>query len=349
MTKAKKPMRSSWVKWPAVLVVIGTCIAVFVLYHIHPNTPVDISLRVQEVSFRTNSTEMFSPANHEEFTVSRVATVSIQGPGVKLKVGTRYLTGSSELELHGDPSASCTFQSVRTGPFRLSGDSSLKLLWLKHDGELSFAMTSHGPMSGHLTAKPDSQLPSGFACTRMSLNGAPSSTVECALSSRDSVYFTTAIDTQLGFRSQEKSGIEGTNITVLDDVRLSHIEVGAIPKEITVLLAPLPGQRNEILFEAANKNAQLAVGDLVLIKPDKNFYIRKFEINGGIQLSLHGIVKGIDLSAGSQGPKSIMPSLFDEWDNNKRAITVIPGIVAFVLLLLKGGTRSGKTGHDPED
>jgi hypothetical protein len=246
----------------------------------------------------------------------------------------------SQLELEGAPLASCTFYGVRTSPIRLANDSVLTLLWPAHAGNSAFAVKAHGAINGIVTAQPSPQSKSGFACTRMLMNGRQIGTIQGEFLHQDSVYFTSANDAQVDFRGPGSSDLGDTQISILDDIRLSHIELGFL-EEKTVLLPATTGQANEISFEATNKTVKVNDADLLLIRPGKGFYIRKFEVNRGIHLSLHGMVKDMRLGAGAKDLKSQMPSLFEEL-NNKYHVgvgSVITAMLAFALGLLE---KSGK-------
>jgi hypothetical protein len=338
----KKRIRP-WVKWTIAAVWVCTGITVLVLCHVHPPTSASASLRVQEISFTTNSPTIFSPVNQDQFVVSGVSSVSLQATNVKLDAVLPRKIENNELELRGDASASCTFYNVRTGLIQLLSNSVLTLLWRKNAGESSFALRSHGPLRGKVTAQPTAKNKSGFVCSRIRANDGQTATVEGEFVHQDSVDFVTANDVQLDFRGADGSDLGDTQIAILNDVRFSHVEVNEaqderpeeLPAEKTVLLPPLKGQSNEILFEAVRKNVKVNDADLLVIRPDKEFYIRKFSVDHGIQLGLHGMVRDITVGAGPRDLKSQMPSLFEELDTEKRTFTVIPGIVAFILGVLE--------------
>jgi hypothetical protein len=341
VTNPKGRIRT-WVKWTIVAVWACTGIAVLVLCHVYPSTWANASLHVQEISFTTNSPTVFSPANQDQFVVSGVSSVSLQATSLKQDAAAQYDIENNELELYGDASASCTFYNVRTSPIQLLGTSGLTLLWRKNAGESSFAMRSHGPLRGNVTAQPSPTNKSGFVCTRIRAKDGHTGTVEAEFAQQDSIDFVTANDAQLDFRGTRDSDLMDTQLAILGDVRFSHVEVKQaqderpeqLPGEKTVLLPPLKGQSNEILFEDVNKHVKVNDADLLIVRPDKYFYIRKFSVNDGIQLSLHGMVKDVLVGAGPRDLKSQMPSLFEEWDARKRALTIIPGIVTSALGLL---------------
>jgi hypothetical protein len=323
-----------WVKWTVAAALIGTVVLAFVLTLIHPETSVNVSLTVREISFRTNATRIFSPANEEQFIISRVAAVRIQGTGIKIKVGTDQFV-ENLVEIEGDLSASCNFYNVRSSIVNLNGDSILTLFWLEQPGGSSFGLRSHGSLNGSLTAQPIAEYKSGFSCARVRLNGRPVSTVEGEFSSEDTVYFASANDAQIDYRVISGSNIGDSQIPIVGDLRFSHITPGDSQEEKTVLLTPASGQSNEISFEEVNNTIKISDSDLLMIRPTQGFYLRQFKIDNGIQLSLHGLVKDVLVGAGPNDMKSKMPSLFDELDKKGRVFVVIPGIVALLLGILE--------------
>lgn len=342
MPKTKAQLRP-WVKWTIAAVWVCTVIAVLVLSHIYPPALADVSLRVREISFTTNSQTIFSPANQDQFVVSGVSSINLPATSVEPDAIPQHRIENNELELQGDASASCTFYNVRTSSIQLLGNSVLTLLWRKNVGESSFAMRSHGPLRGKVTAQPSERNKSGFVCTRIRGNDGHTGTVEGEFVHQDSIDFVTANDVQLDYRSTDDSDLVDTQVAILNDIRFSHLEVKQtqderpelLPGEKTVLLPALNGQSNDVVFEVVNKNIKVNEADLLIIRPDKDFYIRKFSVSHGIQLSLHGTVRDVSVGAGPKDLKSQMPSLFEELDTQKRLFTVIPGIVALLLGILE--------------
>jgi hypothetical protein len=327
-----------------------TGILILILCQLHPPTSVNASLRVKEISFSTDSPAIFSSENLNQFVISGVSSVILQGTGIKLDKDSQPQF-DNQLTLRGNPVGSCTFYNVRISPIHFIGNPVLTLLWPKNAGDLTFAMKSHGVIRGTITAQPSAKLKSGFVCARMSAKEEQTVTVEGEFSDQDSIDFVTANDVQLNFRGTGDSDFEDTQIAVLDDMRFSHVEIQQAQgegvqrrqEEKTVLLPPAPGQSNELLFETVNKNVKVNDADLLTIRTDSDFYIRKFSVNRGIQLSLHGVVKDVSVGAGLRDLKSQMPSLFEELDGQKRTFTVIPGIVALILgLLEKLGVLPGR-------
>jgi hypothetical protein len=323
--------RKLWIKGVLVgLMVTVSLIALFYLvFPVDRSTLVDVSLSVREFSFRTDSRKLLSAANFEQFIVSRIASVDVRGRMIKLNTANQHQINTDHFVLNGDPLATCTFYNVRTDGVELSGASSLVLLWPDHAGDTAFAIKSHGPpLTGTLTAQPSARSKSGFACTQVRLNGELVTNIDGKFTNQDAIYFTTENDTQLDFRGSGSPTIGDTQISVLDDVRFSRAEYSQLeplrpPEPKSVLMPTRPGQSYEIIFEETNKKLVLRDGDLLLIRPEKGFYIRKFSINHGIQLSLHGKVKDLKTGSGSNDQNSQMPSRFEQLNSARPVLSQV--------------------------
>src|SRR5262249_40249585 len=109
---------------------------------------------------------------------------------------------ASELNVKGDPSATCSFYLVRSSSLELSGPSVVSLGVPSTPGERSFHLKVHGSISGSLTSQPRQHgLNPGLTCTRVRVNGSPASNIEVHFSSGggDSAYFVTYPDARLDF------------------------------------------------------------------------------------------------------------------------------------------------------
>jgi len=333
LARKSKTMRR-WVKWTVTAALTGTVVLAIVLTLIHPETSVNVSLNVREISFGTSATRIFSPASEEQFIISRVAAVRIQGSGIKVKAGSDQFVENS-VEIEGDTAGSCNFYNVRTSIINLNSDSILNLFWLEQSGGSSFGLRSNKALTGNLTAQPSAKSKSGFSCVRVRLNGRPTGTVEGEFFSEDSVYFSTANNAQIDYRGISGLNIGDSQIPIVGDLRFSHITPGDSQEEKTVLRPPASGQSNEISFEEVDSTVKLSDSDLLMIRPAQGFYLRQFKIDNGIQLSLHGLAKDVLIGAGANDMKSKMPSLFDELDKKARVFVVIPAVVAFLLGILE--------------
>jgi len=264
--------------------------------------------------------------------------VTLSGNSIRLSFGATQSAVGNEFELTGMTGASCSFYGVRSSAITLNEQPSLVTLLVPDiNSEGSFAVRSHGSISGTLTSQEFSKdLPSGFICTRMVIRGIQEDKIEGEFSSAgDSIYFYTDPDARLDFRSIQPSNLQDTQIRVINELRFSHVEPGRSPEEKTVLLDPPPGRKNEVSFERLDKVVGLSEADLLEIVPRSDFYVRHFAAKNGIQLSLHGDVRDVRLGAGSSDLQTVMPSLFDHLSEQKRFYGVIPGIVALILGILE--------------
>lgn len=325
----------SWVKVTIATIWICTAVVIVLLNHIHMSTPLSAYLTVREISFKTNAPSILSPADVKQVIATQITGLRLEGQHLKIKGnGAAWMSGTL-FAFEGEPPATCTFYQVRSEGIQLSGDTVVKLLRPEHVDEPAFTVKSRAGFRSSLSAQPELNDDSGFVCTQMQREGSQVGAIEGKLSRDTSIYISTANDAQIDFRATDGSQIGDTQIAVLGDIRFSHIEPGSPPQEKTVLLPPSAGRKNELVFESVGKTMTVNGGDLLLVRPGDDFYIRQFAVNHGIDLDLHGSVKDVLEGAGPRDLRSQMPSLFDELDDKHRIYTVIPGVVALVLGILE--------------
>lgn len=110
---------------------------------------------------------------------------------------------------------------------------------------------------------------------------------------------------------------------------------GSEPQEKTVLVSPPAGQKNAITFDALDRTLDIPDADLLLIRPQSNFYLKRIDAKDSIEANFNGNVQDIQLGAGPSDLKSVMPSLFDHLSAQKKIYGVVPGIVALILGILE--------------
>jgi len=332
----KKPLRR-WIAWTIGSIWIATALAVLIAARVHPSTTANASLSVREISFRTDSRRILGPINEEQLLVSGLRSLRIQLNSAQTIRTSGPPIQATSLEIEGEPSASCSFYQVRSGGLELSDPSIITLGWASTTGERSFNLKVHGSFSGNLTSRPsEPALRPGFACTRVHVNGAPAGNVEANFSPQggDSVFFATSSDARLDFDLTAQSEIGDTQIPILGELRFSDVDPRT-SEEKTVLLKPPPAYKNEVSFEKLDKSVTLDDADLVVVVPKSDFYLRRFTVRDGIQLSLHGVVRDVRAGAGASDLETRMPSLFDHLDNEKRIYGVIPALAALILGVLE--------------
>jgi hypothetical protein len=324
---------------------IATALAIIVAANVHPSTTANASLSVRKVSFRTSAKHILSPSIEEQLLISRVGTLQIRGNHMQI-IGTgSHLSPAKSLNVLGEPSASCSFYRIRSGPLDLSGPSIVTLEWMDTSGGKSFSLAVHGSISGTLTSQPsESHSKPGFTCTRVRVNGGPAGNVEVKLSPEgtDSIFFVTSFDARLDFDPMPESEIGDTQVPILDEIRFSDVDPRT-SEEKTVLLKPPPGYKNEVSFENLDKKVILDDADLLALHPENNFYLRQFTVKDGLQLEMHGVVTDVRVGAGAGDLQTCVPSLFDHLDNKKRVYGLIPAVAALILgVLEKMGVLRGK-------
>jgi len=328
----QKPIRR-WLAWTIVGVWIATILAVFIATHTHPATTAKVSLGVREISFRTNASRILSPSDEEQLLVSGVGSLQIQLNSEQTVTSGGPPFRATSIQIEGEPSASCTFSSIRSGGLDLSGPSIFTFGVPTAAGAKSFNLKVHGSLSGHLTTRPgEAGLKPGFECTRVRVNGGPTGNVAASFSPQggDSIFFATSSDAQLSFDLTAQTEIGDTQIPILNEVRFSHIDPRTL-EEKTVLLK----NKNEVSFEKLGKSVTLDEADLLVVAPKNEFYLSQFIVRDGIHLSLHGVARDVRAGAGASALVTLMPSSLDQLDNMKRVYGIVPSLVGLILGILE--------------
>jgi hypothetical protein len=332
LNATKSPRR--WLPWTIAGVWIGTALAGVIATRVHPPTVIAASLNVRRLSFRTNADRILGPGNEEQLLVSGVRLLQIHmNKSQSVDIGGSKQQ-ASELQIVGEPFASCSFYQVRSDGFDLNGDSVLTMGWDQAAGERpanasSFSFNVHGSLKGSLTSQAAAgALVPGFTCTRVRVNGGLPGEVESKLSPQggDSISLTTFTDSRLDFDLAPQTDIGDTQIPILGEIRFWQVEPGTEDTK-TVLLAG----ENKVAFENVHESFTLDEADLLLIVPKSDFYLRRFVVKDGIHLSLHGVVKEVRAGPGAGALETHMPSLFDHVDNTKRFWAVILVVVSTVI------------------
>jgi hypothetical protein len=148
--------------------------------------------------------------------------------------------------------------------------------------------------------------------------------------------FGTHGDAQLSYRVRSNEIPGESQVHVSGPLSIAHTDPADPGQEKGVILNPISSDsKNQIVFDDISRTVLLNPNDLVLIQPGADLYIRRFIVDHGIQLDIHGTVRDIRVGAGSKNLRSCMPSIFDTLDNKKRIYGAIPGIVAFILGLFE--------------
>lgn len=337
-TGPDKPFRS-WIGWTIGGVWILTALAVFIATRMHPATATNALLSVKEFSFRTSATSILGPSNEEQLLVSGVGSLRIEFNSPQMISISGQSMHATTLTMDGESSASCSFYLVRSGGLALGAPSTITLGATSVEGGRSFSMKVHGPLSGNLTSRPsEGDLKPGFECKRVRVNGAPAGDVEGTFSPQggDSISFATS-DARLDFVLTAQSEIGDTQIPVLDELHFFAVDPRTgEPKTV------LQKGQNEVTFEKLAKKVTINEGDLLVVAPKDNFYLRQFAVKDGIQLSLHGVARDVRSGAGAGDMQTLMPSSFDHLDNAKRIYGVIPALAALILGILEKLGALGK-------
>jgi hypothetical protein len=331
--ETERPVRR-WITWAIIGATwAGTALAVAIASRIHPATIANISLNTKRISFRTSANHIFGPSNEEQLLVSGVGMLRIQFDSLQSITIGGHAAKASSLEIQGGPSTSCSFYQVRSGGLELSGPAIITLDKPNIAENRSFSLQAHGALSSNFSSRPgDAGSKPGFECQEVHVNGGPAVDLEGTFSPKggDSIFLATSNDPRLDFVTAPHSEVGDTQIPILEGLRFSEIDPGS-GEEKSVLLKPPP----EIVFETVNRKVTVDDADLLVVVPQTNFYLRRFAIENGIQLSLHGSVQEVKEGPGSSGLETVMPSAFDQLDYEKRIYGGIPSLVALILAVVE--------------
>jgi hypothetical protein len=329
MTESEKSKR--WIPWLIATIWLLTAVCVLIAARTHPATTADLAVNTRVVSFRTSAGHILGQSDEEQLLISGITTLQIQFATPRtIRAGGLPLRLTS-LKAQGDSFATCSLYQVRSSSFEVLAPARITLE-AANGATRSFSMKSHGILNNNLTSLPGSRnLVPGIECRGVRVNGSPPQSLDGTLSPNggDSIFISTSADARLDFNLAGNSGVGDTQIPVLGELRFSEID-SRTSEEKSVLLAPGP----EIVFEKIDKKIAVNPGDLLVVEPKDRFYVRRFTIKEGIQLSLHGVVRNIRAGAGANDLSTLLPSTFDRLDNAKRIYGGIPALVALVLGVL---------------
>jgi hypothetical protein len=335
-----KPIRR-WLAFTIGSVWIATILAVFIASRTHPATRAKVVLSVREISFRTNAGHILAPSDEEQLLVSGVETLRIQLKSVQAITTVHSSFPATLIQIDGEPSASCTFYRVRSGGLDLSEASIVRFTVPNITATRSFSLKVHGALSGRLTSRPgEAGLNPGVECTRVRMNGVLVEHVAVPFSPQggDAIFLATSSDAQLSFDLAPQNEIGDTQLPILGEVRLSHIDPRT-SVEKTVLLK----NKNEVSFEKLGKIVPLDEADILVVDPKNEFYVDQFMVRDGIHLSLRGVARDIRAGAAASDLATLMPSSLDHLDNLRRIYGIVPSIVGLILgILEKMGVLPGK-------
>ena len=329
---SEKPRRS-WIIWLVAGIWTATAIAVFVLTRIHPATTATVSVNTKKVSFRTDAGHLLGPADQEQLLVSGVKSLSVQfNKAQTLRTSSATRPNTNAVHAVGDSFSSCTFYGVRSNGFDVLGVSTITLETVEVSKDQSFGLRVHGALSEKLSSRPSQHgLTSGVECAGVHIDGGPAEDLESTFSAEggDSIYVATAPDARLDFTLAGHPEVRDTQIPLRNELRFSEIYPGETTEK-SVLLAPA-----DILFDRVGKKASVDSGNLLVVTPRKDLYIRQFAVGKGIQLTVHGSVRQIRAGAGPADLASLMPSAFDHMDSSMRIYGAIPALAGLLLGILE--------------
>jgi hypothetical protein len=329
--KKEKTFRP-WVAWLIGCVWAGTALAVLIAIKVHPTTIANIEVHTRKVALRTNASHILGPGNEEQLLVSGLNSLQIHfNSEQNIEIGGKARQVSS-LDAEGDSRSSCSFYRVRSAGFEVRGPAVITFEVLDLANEKEFSMKAHGALNDNLSSLPSGHgLPSAFECRGLRVQGELAD-VEGSFSAEggDTFFVATAPDARLDFTTEGHADVGDTQIPILGEVRFSEIDPGT-SEEKSVLLKPPPA----ITFEKTEKKVSVDSGDLLVVVPEKGFYLREFTVKNGIQMSLHGRVRDIRGGAGARDLNTLMPSAFDQADHATRIFGAIAALAAFVFGILE--------------
>jgi len=300
----------------------------------------DISVNTRKITFLTNASRILGPSNEEQLTVSGVSSLQIQFHGLQsITIGGSQKHVAS-LRAEGDARATCLFYRVRSSGFEVLGSAVITFEVANASTAGSFSLKSHGLMTDNLSSRAaESNTQSGFECRGLRIEGGPAGEVEGSFSPTggDSIYVATSPDTRLDFSLAGHADVSDTQIPVLSELRFSEIEPGT-SEEKSVLLKPAP----EVAFEKVMQKVTLNVADLLVVVPQKNFYLRQFTVADGVHLSLRGVVRDLRSGPGAKALTTLMPSSYEHMNSMTRIYGAIPALAGLLLGILERMNLLGK-------
>jgi hypothetical protein len=267
---------------------------------------------------------------YDQLLLTSPARLTIRGQSIQIQTDSESKTVAT-LDVRGGVGASCAFYKVRASSIQLGGESLLTMEVPDSIEGSGISIKSHKAFEGTMTSSHGSNGASGFVCTRVIVDGSLRQRLNGTFSpgGGDTAYFATAADARIDLRTTT-SPISGTQLPVLSDFRISHIDTDT-EDEQSVLLAPPENLKNEITFEAVNKVIPLTLGDLLMIQPAESLYLREFHVERGLQVSFHGKVSDIKVGAGPGDLRSTMPSLLEQLDHQKLVLLAIPALAGLII------------------
>jgi hypothetical protein len=316
-----------------------------VVANLHPSAETDVKIKVREIAFKTDAGKLLEPIDVAQLIVAGVSDLDLHGSNFIVN-GTGPTKTTASLHLSGKRSASCFFYHVRSSAIGLTGPSLVSLAWPGQSSPITFTLKAHGTLTGSVTSEPaQGSISSAFSCDRVDMGSEELSDVSIVLSKLggDTITFSTQPDARIDFSTTTGARFVDTQVPVLGSLRFSTVEPGPDAEEKAVILAPSPGEINKVSFPALDKSIDVNENDLLVIDPDRGFYMRSFSLNNGIYLQFRGRIRNIKVGAGTNDLRSQMPSLFDHLDKSGKVMATVPSLVVLLLgILEKMGLLPGK-------
>jgi hypothetical protein len=334
-----KPMRP-WVAWLVVGIWAGTVAGVLLASSVYPATTANLVVNTRRVAFETDAKQILSQSDEEQLLVTGLRSLHIEFAGANRIHVNGASVDTTSLSAEGDAAASCSLYLVRSHGFEVREPTMITLEALGTAKTNFFSLKSHGAVYDSLASLPDTRgLQSGIVCTGLRIGGGPSANVEARFTPAggDSIFLATTADTRFDITTGGHSEIGDTQIPMLSEVRFSEVDPQTL-QEKSVLLQPPP----EITFEDVDKKVTSNSADLLVVSPKQDFYLRRFTVDNGIHLSMHGAVRQIRVGAGDGDLRTLMPSAFTRLSNSARLFSAIPAIAGLLLSILDKAGVLGK-------
>jgi hypothetical protein len=324
----------SWLAWIIAAIWIFTSVGVLIASHVHPESEARATLNVSEISFSTDASRLFGPTQDREIVVSGIASVEIQGAGIRLSRRNATRETFEKVSLRGDRKSTCVFYNVRGGGLFLSRPSRIALIWNRTSSTLPLGVESASVASMTLTSQPGK---SGLTCTRVHFGESQETGTLNAVFSEgggDSISLLTSEDSRVDLGPSSGSQIQATQIPILSTVRFTHVDPRGTKEESVLLSGSSSSDVNQIAFLSTSKTVNMDA-DLFVIRPRGGFYIKSISVTNGIHLILEGPVLDAQKGPGGSALSSVMPTALDRLLNEKGAFALVPSLVALIVGLLE--------------
>jgi hypothetical protein len=329
--KPKQRMRARvWV--PIVVIWTVTALVVIILMNLTRPGPIRAEVLTSELAFKSASEKLFTASNYEDVLVSGIVAMSIARSAADAPSNS-----STRADYSGSVLSRCVFTHVRSEPIELQRDADVRMIYTASDGNPSLALSSTGRLRMSMTSQPADSGAADVTCSKVSRSADNrSDDLSYALSKQggDSISIVTTEGARLDMRMPSAERLQDTQISLVNRVRFSTIDV-VTGDEKTTLLADPSHRANNITFEAVERTKAIDPADILQIDPGSDFWITRLSVDGGLRLNLHGTATNVYAGGGPGAMSQLLPTALDSWLTFKGALALIPAVAGAIVAFLE--------------